>query len=90
MGEIKTEPNSKPWHCSELYIFGKMNAFISRLDKIKDIIDITETYSILDKIRISGLMVYLNKIEDARNAIMKKDYNILAFRYLLFSIFQYS
>ncbi|KAG4073253.1 hypothetical protein HA402_008599 [Bradysia odoriphaga] len=67
--------NTTPWTCSITYIFGISNKFQDRIAKvIGHIIDTKVTYSVLDKIKISGMERYRNQIVSEFNEITEKPY----------------
>lgn len=82
--EMKENPNEVAWDCSTMMIFGHMDTFNVRLEKINEIMKIERTYSILDKIKISGTEVFANEFKAAFQCISTKEYNPLAHRISLF------
>jgi len=77
---MEESPNETPWECSRVLIFGNMDTFRLRLKKIKDVMSIALTYSVLDRINISGTEKISNDIKQAFKKISSKPYNPLAYR----------
>lgn len=97
--EMTESPYENCWECSDVYLFGKLDTFVIRLDKvsfhvyicrmknekiikfqIKVILQTSITYSILDRIKITGTEVFSDKIKNLVEAISKKKYDPLAHR----------
>ncbi|KAI8124809.1 axonemal, Dynein heavy chain 8 [Lucilia cuprina] len=78
------ESNEKPWIVSSVYIFTCLEKFLERLDKIKTIFNVEITYSVLDRIRISGMEKFNAIIKGARAMISSKAYDPLNYRVDLF------
>ena len=74
---IQTTPDEKPFEFSEMYIFGKFEAFCKRLEKIINIVDTVEHFSVLTRSRIEGIEVHGKKFSDIFNTIKKKTYDFL-------------
>ncbi|XP_037081499.1 LOW QUALITY PROTEIN: dynein heavy chain 8, axonemal-like [Pollicipes pollicipes] len=74
---IQTTPDEKPFEFSEMYIFGKFEAFCKRLEKIINILDTVERLTVLTKSRIEGIEVHGKKFTEAFNTIKKKTYDFL-------------
>ncbi|XP_054020248.1 dynein axonemal heavy chain 5 [Dryobates pubescens] len=70
----KTE---KQFDFSEMYIFGKFEAFHRRLLKIIDILNAMKTYSVLQKSNIEGLEEMIIKYESVVDMMKKKQHNCL-------------
>lgn len=78
--EMEANPLEIAWDCSTMMLFGHMDTFNVRLDKIDEIMKTERTYSILDRIKISGTEVFANAIKSAFQCISTKGYNPLAHR----------
>ena len=52
--KLENTPNERPFDFSEMYIFGKFDAFTRRLKKILDLFDTIDTYSHLSESKIEG------------------------------------
>ncbi|XP_046868615.1 dynein axonemal heavy chain 5-like [Drosophila willistoni] len=72
--------NEKPWIVSSVYIFTCLEKFLQRLDKIKWIANTEITYSILDRIMISGMEKFNSMIKGARITISSQMYDPLNYR----------
>lgn len=69
------------WNCSPIFIFGIMDLFMERLRKIKHIISVKVTYSVLNRIRISGMETFEKIISDAHAKMISRPYKMLDPRY---------
>lgn len=49
-------------------------------EQIKHIIEVKETYSVLERIRISGMDTFETQLKNAHNKIVSKPYNMLNYR----------
>lgn len=49
-------------------------------EQIKHIIEVKETYSVLERIRISGMDTFEMQLNNAHNKIVTKPYNMLNYR----------
>lgn len=65
------------WDCSPMFIFGIMDMFMERVRKIKHIIEVKVTYSVLNRIRISGMEVFEKIINDAHEKMVSRPYKVL-------------
>ncbi|KFU84710.1 Dynein heavy chain 8, axonemal, partial [Chaetura pelagica] len=75
--EILETLGEKRFEVSELYIFGKSNAFCRRLEKITEIINIVETFSALNLSTIEGIDAIAIKFRNIYQSVQKKHYDIL-------------
>ena len=48
---------AKPWHCSIRLIFGRLDAYLTRLDEVYVIVNSASAYLRLEKIEIGGTHV---------------------------------
>uniref|UniRef100_A0A8C3EUT6 Dynein axonemal heavy chain 5 n=1 Tax=Corvus moneduloides TaxID=1196302 RepID=A0A8C3EUT6_CORMO len=67
---LKQNPAERQFDFSEMYIFGKFEAFHRRLVKIIDVFNTMKTYSILQESKIEGLEGMITKYQN-------KDYDFL-------------
>ncbi|XP_078503479.1 dynein axonemal heavy chain 8 isoform X2 [Lissotriton helveticus] len=67
----------KSFEVSEMYIFGKFEAFCKRLEKITEIMNIVKTYSSLSMSVIESIDVLSLKFKTIYQSIQKKTYDIL-------------
>lgn len=72
----------RAWDCSPIFIFGIMTMFMERLSKIKNIIVVKVTYSVLNRIRISGMDTFEKMISDAHEKMISRPYKMLDPRYV--------
>lgn len=70
----------KPWKSSQVYIFTNIEKFLTRLEKIKFILDTELTYLVLDDIKIMGMEKFNSQIKNARLTISQKKYDPLDYR----------
>lgn len=77
---MEENPQETTWDCSDVAIFGRLETFNTRLNKIKEILEIILRYEILDYIKITGMEEYSDKIKKAFLVISEKKYNPLAHR----------
>uniref|UniRef100_A0A8W4FMI7 Dynein axonemal heavy chain 8 n=1 Tax=Sus scrofa TaxID=9823 RepID=A0A8W4FMI7_PIG len=74
---IKLLPSGeKSFEVSEMYIFGKFEAFCKRLEKVK-MITIVQTYSALSNSTIEGIDIMAIKFKNIYQGVKKKQYDIL-------------
>ncbi|XP_013102946.2 dynein axonemal heavy chain 8 [Stomoxys calcitrans] len=74
----------KQWVVSSTYIFTSIMKFSDRLDKINQIFKTEALYSVLDRIRISGMEKFSGIIKTARDGISAKLYDPLNYRIVAF------
>lgn len=72
--------NERPWIVSSVYIFTCLEKFLQRLEKVKWIANTEITYSILDRIMISGMERFNAMIKGARITISSQLYDPLNYR----------
>nr|XP_014354015.1 PREDICTED: dynein heavy chain 8, axonemal-like [Latimeria chalumnae] len=70
-------PGEKPFEVSEMYIFGKFEAFAKRIEKITEMITAVQTFSALGKSTIEGIDVLATKFQSIYQNVKKKQYDIL-------------
>ncbi|XP_030832172.1 dynein heavy chain 8, axonemal [Strongylocentrotus purpuratus] len=78
--KIEAIPEEKPFDFSEMYIFGKFDAFCKRIDKIIQMLTTIETYSVLTTSRIEGIEPMCTKFQTIFAIVKKKPYDILDHR----------
>ncbi|XP_068088806.1 dynein axonemal heavy chain 8 [Hyperolius riggenbachi] len=69
-----------PFDVSEKYIFGEFKAFCKRIEKIAEVLTVTQNYSLLNRCANEGLDALNVKIKHIFETIRKKPYDILDFR----------
>ncbi|XP_069464857.1 dynein axonemal heavy chain 8 [Ambystoma mexicanum] len=67
----------KPFEVSEMYIFGKFEGFCKRLEKIIQIMNVVNTYSVLSMSVIENIDALSVKFKNIYQSIQKKTYDIL-------------
>ncbi|XP_064365601.1 dynein axonemal heavy chain 8 [Dromaius novaehollandiae] len=67
----------KTFEVSEMYIFGKFEAFCRRLEKITEMITIVQTFSALSMSTIEGIDIMAVKFRNIYQSVQKKQYDIL-------------
>ncbi|XP_010219892.1 PREDICTED: dynein heavy chain 8, axonemal [Tinamus guttatus] len=67
----------KSFEVSEMYIFGKFEAFCRRLEKITEMITIVQTFSALSMSTIEGIDIMAVKFKNIYQSVQKKQYDIL-------------
>uniref|UniRef100_A0A8W4FHE8 Dynein axonemal heavy chain 8 n=1 Tax=Sus scrofa TaxID=9823 RepID=A0A8W4FHE8_PIG len=74
--QILESSGEKSFEVSEMYIFGKFEAFCKRLEKVK-MITIVQTYSALSNSTIEGIDIMAIKFKNIYQGVKKKQYDIL-------------
>ncbi|CAO2608635.1 Dynein axonemal heavy chain 8 [Lemmus lemmus] len=75
--QILESSGEKSFEVSEMYIFGKFEAFCKRLEKITEMITIVQTYSALSNSTIEGIDILSIKFKNIYQGIKKNQYDIL-------------
>nr|KAF6461745.1 dynein axonemal heavy chain 8 [Molossus molossus] len=75
--QILESSGEKSFEVSEMYIFGKFEAFCKRLEKITEMITIVQTYSALNSSTIEGIDIMAIKFKNIHHGVKKKEYDIL-------------
>ncbi|XP_044913420.1 dynein axonemal heavy chain 8 isoform X2 [Felis catus] len=75
--QILESSGEKSFEVSEMYIFGKFEAFCKRLEKITEMITIVQTYSALSNSTIEGIDIMAIKFKSIYQGVKKKQYDIL-------------
>nr|AAK60623.1 axonemal dynein heavy chain 8 long form [Mus musculus] len=75
--QILESSGEKSFEVSEMYIFGKFEAFCKRLEKITEMITIVQTYSALSNSTIEGIDILGIKFKNIYQGIKKNQYDIL-------------
>ncbi|XP_077985364.1 dynein axonemal heavy chain 8-like [Glandiceps talaboti] len=77
---IEQMPGERPFDFSEMYIFGKFDAFCKRLDKIIAMLNTIDVLSVLNESRIEGIDAMASKFQHLYTGVKKKPYDILDHR----------
>uniref|UniRef100_A0A2K5CY33 Dynein axonemal heavy chain 8 n=1 Tax=Aotus nancymaae TaxID=37293 RepID=A0A2K5CY33_AOTNA len=75
--QILDSSGEKSFEVSEMYIFGKFEAFCKRLEKITEMITVVQTYSSLSDSTIEGIDIMAIKFRNIYQGVKKKQYDIL-------------
>ncbi|NXS59070.1 DYH8 protein, partial [Brachypteracias leptosomus] len=75
--EISETPGEKAFEVSEMYIFGKSEAFCRRLEKIIEMITVIKTFCALSQSTIEGIDIMAVKFKNIYQSVEKKQYDIL-------------
>uniref|UniRef100_A0A8C2TFR5 Dynein axonemal heavy chain 8 n=1 Tax=Coturnix japonica TaxID=93934 RepID=A0A8C2TFR5_COTJA len=75
--EILANLGEKSFEVSEMYIFGKSEAFCRRLEKITEMINIVQTFQALGTSTIEGIEIMSIKFKNIYHNVQKKQYDIL-------------
>ncbi|XP_033641432.1 dynein heavy chain 8, axonemal-like [Asterias rubens] len=78
--KIDEIPGARSFDFSEMYIFGKFDAFCKRIDKIVEMLCTIDTYSVLTTSRIEGIEPMANKFQNIYSGVKKKPYDVLDHR----------
>ncbi|KAL2307869.1 hypothetical protein Nmel_000857, partial [Mimus melanotis] len=74
---LEQNPAERQFDFSEMYIFGKFEAFHRRLVKIIDVFNTMRTYSALQESKIEGLEGLVTKYQDIVDNMKNKHYDFL-------------
>lgn len=83
---LEEEQDEKQFEFSEMYIFGKINSFTKRLQKIIEMMNTMKAYSCLGESRIEGLEIMWNKFQLIVTTMKKKPYDFLDYRKMDFDV----
>ncbi|KAF7655270.1 hypothetical protein LDENG_00058640 [Lucifuga dentata] len=77
---LEQTPSKKQFDFSEMYIFGKFDAFQRRLNKILEMFSTISTYSVLQESKLEGLETHTTRFETTVVTMKKKTYSFLDHR----------
>ena len=77
---LEQNPDERQFEFSEMYIFGKINTFSRRLNKIIEMMNTMQTFMCLEESRIEGLEQNWNKVQLIMTTMKKKPYDLLDYR----------
>ena len=83
--KIEETPGEKPFEFSEMYIFGKFDAFCKRLRKIVELVTTIREFSNLQECNIEGIDPIVAKFQHILSTLKKKPYDVLDHRKLDFN-----
>ncbi|KFV18927.1 Dynein heavy chain 8, axonemal, partial [Tauraco erythrolophus] len=75
--EIVETLGEKTFEVSEMYIFGKSEAFCRRLEKITKMITVVQTFCALSLSTIKGIDILAVKFKNIHRSVQKKQYDLL-------------
>ncbi|KAJ1555489.1 Dynein heavy chain 8, axonemal, partial [Nowakowskiella sp. JEL0078] len=78
--KLQEMPQEKQFDFSEMYIFGKFDAFCKRIQKVIDMFSIIEKFSMLEKLGIEGMDSLNKRFSNIMNQMQRKPYDILDHR----------
>ncbi|XP_044745141.1 dynein axonemal heavy chain 8-like [Coccinella septempunctata] len=78
--EEMKEAQENSFGCSEMYVFGKLEAFKKRIEEVTDVLSTTSTYSILESSVIEGIDEFAIKFKEFFKTISSKKYDVLNHR----------
>ncbi|EDO35603.1 predicted protein [Nematostella vectensis] len=81
---LEQNPDERQFEFSEMYIFGKINTFSRRLNKIIEMMNTMQKFMTLGESRIEGLEQMWNKVQLIMTTMKKKPYDLLDYRKMEF------
>lgn len=78
--KIDKSADEKQFDFSETYIFGKINSFVSRLEKIVELMNGIKTWKTLEKSCVEGIEMLNSKLQFIVTTMKKKTYDYLDYR----------
>ncbi|KAJ3342801.1 Dynein heavy chain 5, axonemal [Gonapodya sp. JEL0774] len=78
--KLQETPNEKQFDFSEMYIFGKFDAFCKRIQKVIDMFNIIEKFSLLEKLGVEGMDSINKRFSTILMTMQRKPYDILDHR----------
>ncbi|KAI9015067.1 dynein heavy chain and region D6 of dynein motor-domain-containing protein [Gaertneriomyces semiglobifer] len=78
--KLAETPQEKQFDFSEMYIFGKFDAFCKRIQKVIDMFGNIEKFSLLEKLGIEGMDSLIKRFSNIMMQIQRKPYDILDHR----------
>ena len=83
---IEQNPDEKQFEFSETYIFGKINTFARRLQKVIDMMSTLKSFQSLGLSKIEGIDMLYAKFQLIITTMKKKPYDILDYRKMDFDV----
>ncbi|KAJ3249557.1 Dynein heavy chain 5, axonemal [Chytriomyces hyalinus] len=77
---LQENPHEKQFDFSEMYIFGKFDAFCKRIQKVIDMFSVIEKFSLLERLGIEGMESLIRRFSNIMNTMQRKPYDILDHR----------
>ena len=75
--KLAANPSERPFDFSEMYIFGKFDAFVRRCERIIDMFATLNIYAHLGESKIEGIAAFHSKFTIIVTSMKKKDYDFL-------------
>ncbi|KAJ1498980.1 Dynein heavy chain 5, axonemal [Coelomomyces lativittatus] len=77
---LQETPNEKQFDFSEMYIFGKFDAFCKRIQKVVDMFSVIEKFSKLEGLGVEGMENIIKRFSNIVTQMQRKPYDILDHR----------
>jgi dynein heavy chain len=81
---LQETPQEKQFDFSEMYIFGKFDAFCKRIQKVIDMFNIIDKFSLLDNLGVEGMDSITKRFNGILSSMQRKPYEILDHRKMVF------
>jgi dynein heavy chain len=81
---LQETPQEKQFDFSEMYIFGKFDAFCKRIQKVIDMFNIIDKFSLLENLGVEGMDSIIKKFNNILSSMQRKPYEILDHRKMVF------
>ncbi|KAI9150964.1 hypothetical protein H9P43_009579 [Blastocladiella emersonii ATCC 22665] len=78
--KLQETPAEKQFDFSEMYIFGKFDAFCKRIQKVVDMFSVIEKFSKLETLGVEGMDTILKRFNNIVTQMQRKPYDILDHR----------
>lgn len=82
--KLEENPDERQFEFSEMYIFGKINSFAGRCEKIIDMMSTIQSFLILGESKIEGIEQIWSRFQLILTTIKKKPYDLLDYRKMEF------
>jgi dynein heavy chain, axonemal len=77
---LQESPNEKQFDFSEMYIFGKFDAFCKRIQKVIDMFNIIQKFTFLQELGVEGMDMIVRRFYGILSTMQRKPYDILDHR----------
>lgn len=81
--KLQETPSEKQFDFSEMYIFGKFDAFCKRIQKVIDMFNVIDKFSMLDTLGVEGMESIIKRFNNIIGVMQRKPYEILDHRKLV-------
>ena len=75
--KIENSADERQFDFSETYIFGKINSFVRRIERILELMQIWRSWSTLERSHIEGIEMLNSKLQFLIGNVKKKTYDVL-------------